>query len=351
MKIINIVSGKGGTGKTLFSATLAHILGDSRQKVLVIDIDIFVRGLTTLLYHKDNSSLQMIEKNKISVSEFIERCMKLNSNLNSIKNLNISTTRYQNFDIAPAVNHVTEIIEYKNIMPDSFEQCHTILNKIVENVENNGYDIIIFDSRAGYDEMILATHMVSDFSICVEEDDPVSRVTSDNLIQQLSHNSKKQCLRLINKSRNTKNTNETLKHDLRFIGEIPFDMDVMDLFGTTIFWRKLPETLYYQNVIESWNRLSAKMNIKLYLNKSRISPMFSKVIEKKFGLFSSFKRILILYSLIVGLSMLFMGIIGLDSISEYFTNIEPTSIFFLSSGLILLFVTLYLALSQNKRPK
>ena len=54
MKIINIVSGKGGTGKTLLVAVLAELLSRKRAKVLLIDVDIFVRGLTCLLYYQQD---------------------------------------------------------------------------------------------------------------------------------------------------------------------------------------------------------------------------------------------------------------------------------------------------------
>ena len=48
-KIINLVSGKGGTGKSLLTAVLGRALAREGLNVLIIDLDIFVRGLTILL--------------------------------------------------------------------------------------------------------------------------------------------------------------------------------------------------------------------------------------------------------------------------------------------------------------
>ena len=50
--IINVISGKGGTGKSLCTAVLADALAKKCGPVLVIDLDIFVRGLTALYCHQ-----------------------------------------------------------------------------------------------------------------------------------------------------------------------------------------------------------------------------------------------------------------------------------------------------------
>src|SRR5436305_13904802 len=47
--LISIVSGKGGTGKTLLTAVLGRALAREGLRILLVDLDIFVRGLTILL--------------------------------------------------------------------------------------------------------------------------------------------------------------------------------------------------------------------------------------------------------------------------------------------------------------
>ncbi len=69
-KIINIVSGKGGTGKTLFSAILAELLGNHGIRVLVVDLDVFVRGLTSLLYFHQGESLRVVHDDDLTVSSY-----------------------------------------------------------------------------------------------------------------------------------------------------------------------------------------------------------------------------------------------------------------------------------------
>ena len=48
-KIISVVSGKGGTGKSTISAALSKSLASQNKKVLVIDLDIGLRSLDILL--------------------------------------------------------------------------------------------------------------------------------------------------------------------------------------------------------------------------------------------------------------------------------------------------------------
>ena len=73
--IINVVSGKGGTGKTLLVSVLADILGNSpNAKTLVIDLDVFVRGLTSLLYFHREEKLRISERGKLSVADlFVQK--------------------------------------------------------------------------------------------------------------------------------------------------------------------------------------------------------------------------------------------------------------------------------------
>ncbi|MEG1027549.1 MAG: P-loop NTPase, partial [Oscillospiraceae bacterium] len=48
-KIISVVSGKGGTGKSTISAGLALSLSNEDKKVLIVDFDIGLRALDIML--------------------------------------------------------------------------------------------------------------------------------------------------------------------------------------------------------------------------------------------------------------------------------------------------------------
>ncbi len=311
--VINVISGKGGTGKTLFTAVVAEMLGNEGAAVLVADLDIFVRGLTALLYFHKNESLVVTEKHEIPVSSFFKYKGSLPSNShpnrkNSAANAKrkVSISRYRSFDVLPSVAYVNQLLDFRDMMPCSIEEATRIVSSLLENIPNN-YDFIFLDSRAGYDELIAASHEISDFSVCVEEDDDISMITTDNLIEQLrSDNKTKNLFRLKNKVRSDKQSFGSSANGITFLGSIPFDTDVLNSFGTKNFWPDINKSIYYEAARSAWNTLSKKMNLGFLLPEVRISPLGSGKFEKRLSLLSINKRILFLYgSFISGFCLLY----------------------------------------------
>lgn len=295
--VINVISGKGGTGKTLLTAVLAELLGYSGKNVLVVDLDIFVRGLTTLLYYHKGETLKIAEKNEMSISDYFA------DDFDYIHMKQPAITKYRSFEVFPSVHMVNEKLKF-NIMPKSFDAANKVIKTILGSIEKNGreYDYIFLDSRAGYDELIAATHINSDISLCVEEDDNISMVTSGNLISQLSNEHKGTVLRIRNKARQMMNNMEGMGYE--FVGTIPFDADIMNSFGTTYFWADVNKSLYKDELIKVWNLLSQRMQWNDKLKEdSRVTPVGSKNVERRLAKLPTFKRIIFVY----GVLMLFFG--------------------------------------------
>ena len=342
-KIINIISGKGGTGKTLMTAVLADMLGNKGAKVLVVDLDVFVRGLTTLLYFQNNESIRIIGDDEKSVSDyFTGRHDKF-----PISNKKIAIHRYRSFDVIPSVGAVNELLNFHDIMPNNVEEAVKVLNQILSSVTQE-YDFIFLDSRAGYDELIEATHRLSDFSICIEEDDEISMITSENVIEQLKRNSKeKQILRVTNKGRSGHVPKEKNSYGISFVGYIPFDADVMNSFGTKNFWDTIGHSIYKEFLIDIWNVITRKMELEYSLRSNRISPISNKRIEKNISMLSSSYRILFLYGVL--LVILGLGIyIYSSGLYEIFriSAIEFISILSIIFGVIL---TTYSVFMNNRK--
>lgn len=331
-KIINIISGKGGTGKTLMTAVLADMLGNKGAKVLVIDLDVFVRGLTTLLYFQNNESIRIIGNDEKSVSDyFINR-----NNPSAHSNKKIAIHRYRSFDVIPSVAAVNELLNFHDIMPNNVEEAEKVLNQILSSVTQE-YDFIFLDSRAGYDELIEATHRLSDFSICIEEDDEISMITSENVMEQLKRNSKeKQILRVTNKGRSMRIPDEKNSYGISFVGYIPFDADVMNSFGTKRFWDTIGHSIYKELLIDIWNVITKKMELEYSLRSNRISPISSKKLEKQITMLSSSYRILFLY----GILLTFLGLGIYIYTSGLYELFRITSVEFISLASIVLGVVL-----------
>jgi septum site-determining protein MinD len=310
---INVVSGKGGTGKTLFCSILAEMLAKAEASVLVIDMDVFVRGLTALLYFHKKNSLKLSKSSEWTVSDFFTKRSE-----ESKKRHHLSIQRYKSFFICPSVPSIDILLNFNDMSPNTRNESFGILKKMFSDVDGE-YDYIILDSRAGYDEIISATHLASDISICVQEDDDISNVTADNLIQQLTADvelltsgklelsekireveEEPKLFTIINKVRGVRSEEELQKYyrrGLNFLGAIPFEIDVMNSFGKETFWEDIDQTLYKKSVVDLWNNLSLKMGFRHLLESSRVSYLTSETIEKRLLRYSSIERLGLLYAI------------------------------------------------------
>lgn len=338
--IINIVSGKGGTGKTLLTSVLAEMLGNEGYKVIVIDMDVFVRGLTSLLYFHKKEVIQLAKDDEMTISElFIDK-----GDFEISGKSKFSISRYRSFDVIPSVSRVDELLEFKDLMPDTKEEASNIVNTMLNKISND-YDIVLLDSRAGYDELIASTHSISDISICVEEEDDISKITSDNLIKQLREDADVPLFRITNKARDIKEEEDLKSTGIAHIGKIPFDMDVMKSFGSQSFWEDISKTLYKSALAKAWNNLSAKMNLGINIEYIRHSPIGSELIEKKLQLYSLKDRVLIIYSLIIGFLGTIYGFIGQEGLANIVFNEQTQGFIFGISGFAF---TVYLLIIKKK---
>lgn len=340
-KVVNVISGKGGTGKTLLTAVLADMLGSQGANVLVIDLDIFVRGLTALLYFQKNGSLKIVESDKKTVSDFFKNRSDCTGPGKST-----AISRYRCFDVLPSVASVNEILEFKDIMPNSIDDANKVLRSLLKSVPDE-YDYIFLDSRAGYDELIAATHRISDFSICIEEDDDISMITSENLIKQLKNDNDHQVLRIRNKTRQIDSKSGSM--GLTFAGNIPFDSDVMNSFGTSHFWDDISRSLYKEALAITWNSVAKKMGLGTYLPEGkRVSPLGSRNLERRLSIFPTINRIMFVYGIIITILSSLVAIGGTRLIRDMLE--DPVRL----SGVILSVLGLLLAITSvinNKKYK
>ena len=344
--ILNIVSGKGGSGKTLLCAVLAEMLGNNGNKVVVIDMDFAVRGLTALLYYYQGETFHIINSNKCGTYDYFE------FNNNYIAR-NIGIAKYRSFDVIPAVQEINRIIRLNiNKSEDDYtEQISDLIRYLELELQ---YDYIIFDCRAGYDSLNEALHKVSNFTICVQEEDLISEITTLNLIRQFESLSRKPIFRIINKSRlfsaYEKYTNKGIS-DVTLLGHVPFDMDVLDNFGKSYFWSKMEQTLYYSTIADIWNSFALKVNIHDRIRIHRFSPIPIKRIERELGMYSSFKRIIIVFTLITGILGITIGILGIDSLEIFIQENIEQKISFIVGVFCLLFAIFYMIIPTSRNNK
>ena len=111
-KIINIISGKGGCGKSLLTAVLGRALAKEGSDVLLVDLDIFVRGLTVLI---DSTSQKKKGTGKITVSELLGLTEIESENYEPVKVSNFDQLRIDRFlecDVLPSTQHISSPLDY-----------------------------------------------------------------------------------------------------------------------------------------------------------------------------------------------------------------------------------------------
>jgi len=342
--VINVVSGKGGTGKTLFCSVLADTLGSSNVRVLVIDLDVFVRGLTALLYFHKKESLNLTDKHQVSVADIL-----IDHESKEVVLHELGISRYRSFDVLPSVKRIDETLNYTDIVPNNREAAILILRRLLKKIPDD-YEVVILDSRAGYDELVSATHIVSDISLNIEEDDNISRITANNLFAQLQKDSSTPLFRVVNKSRHVHHlgddqSSSTSVYDL---GRIPFDGDVLNSFGEATFWSDIEKSLYKDALIRVWNALARKMNLAHELRSLRVSPLGSSKMETTLSAFSMKDRVIMVYSLLTAI----MGFILFTQGDEllYVVRHQPSRVAGLVigvAGLVMTILTLFRGMQKK----
>jgi len=151
-EVLTLLSGKGGSGKTVLALSMSKILHEAGLKVLLIDCDTSTHGATY----------------------FFET--ELNDNVLTLLNL-IGKNKYQNkplktksgFDFIPS----TSKPELDCFTGDEFNGQNSE-NFLSSSILGDNYDVIILDCQAGYSPLVKIATQISQFKLIVLEPDAVS---------------------------------------------------------------------------------------------------------------------------------------------------------------------------------
>jgi cellulose biosynthesis protein BcsQ len=167
---LSIISGKGGSGKTSLAILLSQLLANCRHKVLLVDCDMSTHGAT---YFFEDMFIK--KENYFAVSNVL------------YGNTNIIIDYFEVLKISSNIGFIPSRLDFSS-KKNSSEQINELKLKIfIEEMEKQGYDIIIFDCQAGYS---VETEMVTKLSranLAVIEADAISASALRVLYTQLSN--------------------------------------------------------------------------------------------------------------------------------------------------------------------
>lgn len=157
-KILALLSGKGGSGKTTLALSIASMISNCGINVLLVDCDLSTNGAT---YFYEN---RLAEQNGKIVSFY-----ELLFNTNNVKNEHL--IRINDFmDFMPSILQITK----KNTNSYTYNEKDVgILDRFKEDFATK-YDVILFDCQAGYTDILKLVLPIVDINLFVMEADAIS---------------------------------------------------------------------------------------------------------------------------------------------------------------------------------
>lgn len=195
-KIIAVVSGKGGTGKSTISAGLGLSLAKMQHSVLMVDLDIGLRSLDILL--------GLENKIIFDIGDVIEKKCKLQD--------------------AIAKHKVYSALRLL-CAPINVSKSFTV-SKVIELVDSlkNEYDYIILDLPAGLGLSVIVAEALADLVCIVTLPDIVTLRDSQKICDELIQNPDQECKLIVNR---------VSKTALKTSGVADLD-EVMDMVGAQL---------------------------------------------------------------------------------------------------------------------
>ena len=228
--IIAIV-GKGGTGKSMFTAllTLAMIKAN-KKKILLIDADPAFPHLARLLGIKSEQDLEQIRK------KIIKKAGKKDE---ESKHDIIGSLDYMLFESLYEDEHFSMLIMGQPELKGCFCPANSLLRESIEILANN-FDYMIIDCEAGLEQINRKVIRKVDVIIVVSDAAIRSLQTAISIKKTAALFTRyKQIFLVFNKAPKNLGKLEQIakEHDLNVLGSIPFDEDIqeIDLTGKTIF--------------------------------------------------------------------------------------------------------------------
>jgi flagellar biosynthesis protein FlhG len=169
-KVFAVTSGKGGVGKTFFSANLASALSKRGLRVLVLDFDLGLANLDVVLNLDPKFTLHDVFIGKAKIEEAIIEAPG-------------------GFDVLLGGSAK---VEYARLAPDLRENFLRILATLVPS-----YDIVLMDTGAGISEVVLFAVSIASEVMVLVTPEPTSLTDAYATIKMLAKQQGRQKIRVV----------------------------------------------------------------------------------------------------------------------------------------------------------
>ena len=219
-KSIAVVSGKGGSGKTMIAATLAKILDEQERKVILVDADFATGGLTYYM------GLKTVHNISTGLTNFIKHEEKLDIDFiygKSQKMVGFSQSFFVGVGDHRRLYRYIDHENLQNTINDFLIKCRDIC------------DVVIIDCRGGIDDESISVCREVERVLVVAETDTTSFQATQHLVDVLYDNDLSEKLGgfIINKVFDDPSAmarNGTAAFKTQYLSSIPFDLEATRSF-------------------------------------------------------------------------------------------------------------------------
>jgi flagellar biosynthesis protein FlhG len=189
-RILAVTSGKGGVGKTFFSANLAAALARRGERVLVIDADLGLANLDVVLNLHPKITLHDVFTGKASLDEAI-------------------LPAPGGFSVLLAGSG---LVEYSRLTPQVREQLIEIIAQVAPR-----FDRILLDTGAGISDVVLHAISLADDVLVIATPEPTSMTDAYATIKLLAMQQGRRAIRVVVNQVSVNGEGRTIRKQLQLV--------------------------------------------------------------------------------------------------------------------------------------
>jgi flagellar biosynthesis protein FlhG len=216
-RAVAIVSGKGGSGKTMLAVCLAQGLSQAGKKVLLVDADFGTGGLTYYL------TFQTFNHAPVGLSDALTTDVSVQKLISEASHP-LDETAWGLADL-----RLIPIGEHRRLDDSSDRKLAQIIRRIVDDATQS-YDYLIVDCRGGIDRQSMAVCAACDDIVMVVETDATAVRASQHLSEAIRAErlGRKLLGFILNKVMDDPSSlarSANTFFETRYLGAVPFDIE------------------------------------------------------------------------------------------------------------------------------